>query len=293
MVVESHDRSRQPDRGIAIFIDLPTALFPEGLSWGLLGVLALVAFAAGWVDAVVGGGGLLQLPALLLVPGITPVHALATNKFASICGTATSSVTYYRRTHPDLRTALPMAGFALAGSFGGAGVAALLPVAVIKPIIVLALLAVAIFTAVRPAMGAETRLRFSGRHHHGRAALIGAAIGFYDGMLGPGTGTFLVISLVSVLGYNFLEASAKAKIVNFATNLGALLLFVPHGAVLWALGAVLGAANMAGGYLGSRTAISRGTGFVRVAFLLVVGVLIIRLGFVVWNESSHLLFPPR
>ena len=112
-----------------------------------------MAFAAGWVDAVVGGGGLLQLPALLLVPGITPVQALATNKFGSIFGTATSSVTYYRRTHPDLRTALPMAGFALAGSFGGASVAALLPVAVIKPIIVLALIAVAGFTATRPTMG--------------------------------------------------------------------------------------------------------------------------------------------
>ena len=281
------------DRGIDIFVDLPTELFPEGLSWELLGVLALVAFAAGWVDAVVGGGGLLQLPALLLVPGITPVQALATNKFGSIFGTATSSVTYYRRTHPDLRTALPMAGFALAGSFGGASVAALLPVAVIKPIIVLALIAVAGFTATRPTMGAETRLRFSDRRHHGSAALIGAAIGFYDGMLGPGTGTFLVISLVSVLGYNFLEASAKAKIVNVATNLGALLLFVPHGAVLWALGAIMGAANMAGGYLGSRTAITRGSGFVRIAFLLVVALLIVRLGFDVWNESLSGLFTPR
>jgi len=252
-----------------------------------------VAFAAGWVDAVVGGGGLLQLPALLLVPGITPLHALATNKFASIFGTATSSVTYYRRIHPDLRTALPMAGFALAGSFCGASVAALLPVAVFKPIIVIALLAVAAHTATRPALGARTRLRFSARRHHGSAALIGVAIGFYDGMLGPGTGTFLVISLVSVLGYSFLEASAKAKIVNLATNLGALILFVPHGAVLWGLGAVLAAANMAGGYLGSRTAIARGVGFVRLAFLVVVGALIIRLGFDVWSESLGGLFAPR
>lgn len=267
-------------------------MFPDGLTWGLLAVLALVAFAAGWVDAVVGGGGLLQLPALLLVPGITPIHALATNKFASIFGTATSSVTYYRRTHPDLRTALPMAGFALAGSFGGASVAALLPVAVFKPIIVLALLGVAIFTATRPTMGAETRLRLSPRRHHGSAALIGAGIGFYDGLLGPGTGTFLVISLVSVLGYSFLGASAKAKIVNFATNLGALALFVPHGAVLWGLGAVLAAANTAGGYLGSRTAIAKGAGFVRVAFLLVVAILIVKLGVDVWNDSLQFFNVP-
>ena len=190
-------------------VDLPVGLFPDGLTWGTLALIVLVAFAAGWVDAVVGGGGLLQLPALLLIPGLAPVQALATNKLASICGTATSSITYYRRTHPDLRTALPMAGFALAGSFGGAGVATLLPPALFKPIIVVALLVVAIFTATRPSLGAETNLRFSGRRHHGSAALIGAAIGFYDGLLGPGTGTFLVIALVSVLGYNFLESSAK------------------------------------------------------------------------------------
>ena len=157
--------------------------------------------------------------------------------------------------------------------------------AVFKPVIVLALIGVAVFTATRPTLGAQTSLRFSGRRHYGSAAAIGAAIGCYDGLLGPGTGSFLVISLVSVLGYNFLEASAKAKIVNFATNLGALLLFVPHGAVLWGLGAVLGVANMAGGYLGSRTAIARGTGFVRVALLVVVSVLVVKLGIDVWTEE--------
>lgn len=262
-----------------------SSLLPPDLGWQGLLALALVALAAGFVDAVVGGGGLLQLPALLLVPGITPVQALATNKLASIFGTATSSLTYYRRVGPDLRTALPMAGFALAGSYLGATLATLLPVAVFKPVIVLALLGVAVFTATRPTLGSLTELRFSGGHHYGRAAAIGAGIGCYDGLLGPGTGTFLVIALVSVLGYSFLEASAKAKIVNFATNLGALALFVPHGAVLWAVGLVLAVANMAGGYLGSRTAIARGTGFIRVAFLVVVGVLIVKLGFDVWAES--------
>lgn len=262
-----------------------SAFFPAGFGWETMALLAVVAVAAGWIDAVVGGGGLLQLPALLLVPGLQPVQALATNKLASISGTATSSLTYYRRVRPDLRTALPMAGSALLGSFGGAALATLLPVALFKPIIVVALVTVAVFTARRPDLGALTELRFSGRRHYGSAAAIGAAIGCYDGLLGPGTGTFLVISLVSVLGYNFLEASAKAKIVNFATNLGALLLFVPHGAVLWGPGIVLAAANMTGGYLGSRTAIARGTGFVRGAFLVVVSILIAKLGYDVFVES--------
>ena len=260
-------------------------LGPEQLTWGMLILIIVAAFGAGWIDAVVGGGGLLQLPALLLIPGIAPVQALATNKFASVFGTATSSITYYRRAKPDIRTALPMAAIALVGSFGGAAVATVLPPAAFKPIIVVALLAVALFTAFRPQLGAATALRFHGHKHHIMAGLAGLAIGFYDGMIGPGTGTFLVITLVALLGYDFLQASAKAKIVNFATNLGALLLFIPHGSVLWLLGGILAVANVAGSYLGSRMAISRGTTFIRVVFLLVVIALIAKLGVDVWNEN--------
>lgn len=248
------------------------------LGAGTVVLLLLAALSAGWVDAVVGGGGLIQLPALLLVPGMTPLNALATNKVASIFGTATSSITYYRRVHPDLRTALPMAGLALVGAAGGALSASLLPEQVLQPVIVVALLAVAVYTLARPALGEATALRWHGRRHHLAAGAAGAAIGFYDGILGPGTGSFLVFTLVGLLGYAFLEASAKAKIVNFATNLGALLVFVPQGAVLWGLGLLMGSANLLGGYLGARTAVARGSGFVRVVFLLVVGALILRLG---------------
>lgn len=262
----------------------------EQLTWGILLLVVVAAFCAGWIDAVVGGGGLLQLPALLLIPGIAPVQALATNKLASVFGTATSSVTYYRRAKPDLRTALPMAVIALIGSFGGAAVATVLPPAAFKPIIVVALLAVALFTAFRPQMGAATALRFHGHKHHIMAGAAGLGIGFYDGMIGPGTGTFLVITLVALLGYDFLQASAKAKIVNLATNAGALLLFIPHGSVLWLLGGILAVANVAGSYLGSRMAISRGTTFIRVVFLVVVVALIAKLGVDVWNENIVPLF---
>ena len=257
----------------------------EQLTWGTLIFVVVAAFAAGWIDAVVGGGGLLQLPALLLIPGIAPVQALATNKFASVFGTATSSVTYYRRAKPDIRTALPMAAIALIGSFGGAAVAIVLPPDAFKPIIVVALLVVAIFTVFKPEMGAATKLRFAGRRHHITAGAAGLVIGFYDGMIGPGTGTFLVIALVALMGYDFLQASAKAKIVNLATNAGALLLFIPHGSVLWALGGILAVANVAGSYLGSRMAVARGTRFIRVVFLVVVVALIGKLGVDVWNEN--------
>ena len=264
---------------------MPADLLPEGLTAATVVLVLLAALGAGWIDAVVGGGGLLQLPALLLVPGMSPVQALGTNKLASIFGTTTSAVTYHRRVHPDLRTAVPMALVALASSFAGASVAALLPAAVFKPIIVLALIGIAVSTLLRPSLGEVTALRHSGRRHHGVAAAVGLAIGFYDGVLGPGTGSFLVFAMVSLLGYDFLNASAKAKIVNVATNLGALLFFVPHGSVFLGLGVLLGAANMLGGYLGSRTATRQGSGFIRVVFLVVVTVLIGRVGWDVWTEN--------
>lgn len=255
------------------------------LDGSTIALLMLAAFAAGWIDAVVGGGGLLQLPALLLVPGITPVQALATNKLASIFGTATSSAAYYRRLRPSLRETLPMAGLALLGAFGGASVAALLPAQVFKPIIVAALVVVALITLLKPAFGSVTRPGPRGGRHLAIGLAIGASIGFYDGVLGPGTGTFLVISLVAFLGHDFLQASARAKIVNFATNLGALLFFIPLGAVLWPLGLAMGAANIAGSLLGSRMALARGARFVRVLFLIVVAALIVKLGFDIWAEG--------
>lgn len=263
---------------------------PPDLTVPVLLLLLLAAFAAGWIDAVVGGGGLLQLPALLLVPGLSPVQALATNKLGSIFGTSTSALTYYRRARPDLRTALPMAAVALVGSFGGASIAAALPVAVFKPVIVVALITVATITVLRPALGAATSLRFSGHAHYRAAIAVGLAIGVYDGVLGPGTGTFLVIAMVSLLGYDFVQASAKAKIVNFSTNLGALLYFAPHGAVLWGLGLLLGIANTSGSYLGSRMAISQGTRFIRTVFLVVVAALIVKVGHDVWVENLSPFF---
>lgn len=254
---------------------------PAGAGPGTLAVLVLAALVAGWVDAVVGGGGLIQLPALLvgLGPGAAAVHSLATNKLASICGTLTSAVTYYRRVRPDLGTALPMAGFALVGALAGAGIALVLPSEAIRPVVLVALLGVLVHTVRHRTLGAEQVLRHTGRRHHATAGSIGFVIGVYDGAVGPGTGSFLVFALVSMLGYAFVEASAKAKIANVATNFGALLVFVPQGAVLWRLGLLMGAANVVGGYLGARTAVSRGAGFVRVVFIVVASALIVRLAY--------------
>jgi uncharacterized membrane protein YfcA len=246
-------------------------------------LLILAGFAAGWVDAVVGGGGLIQLPALLLVPGISPLQALATNKVASIMGTSVAAVTYARRLKPDPRTAAPLAITALAGAILGAMLATFIPDDAFTPIILVVLIGVGAFTVLKPKMGVHTVQRWHGWRHIVAAMAIGLGIGLYDGALGPGTGSFFVILLVSVLGYAFMPASALGKIANFCTNLGALVFFIPAGHVLWPLGLAVGAANLAGGYLGARMAMSKGSRFVRVVFIVVVGALIVKLS---WDLIS-------
>ena len=243
-------------------------------------LLCLAAGFAGWVDAVSGGGGLVQLPALLvLLPGASPIQVLATNKLASICGTSVAAATYYRKVRPDLRTALPMAGIALVGSALGALCASLIPSEVFRPLVLVLLVGVAAYTLWRPRLGDVQALRWDGRQHHVAAGLGGFGLGFYDGIFGPGTGSFLVFLLVGLLGYSFLQASAKARIVNIGTNIGALIVFIPQGAPMWLLGLAMGACNIAGGWLGAHTAIRRGSRFVRVVFLTVVAGLILKLGY--------------
>ncbi|MFK5689966.1 TSUP family transporter [Ornithinimicrobium sp. LYQ92] len=259
----------------------------ESLDPGVLVFLALAGLAAGFIDAVVGGGGLIQLPALLVgLPGATPVQLLATNKVGSICGTTVSSITYVRRIRPDLRTALPLAAAAFVGSLGGAALAFLITKEAFNPIILVVLVVVGCYTLARPTMGQMQALRFghSRRRHLGTAAVIGLAVGAYDGALGPGTGSFFVFALVSALGYGFLEASAKAKIANLATNLAALVVFVPQGAVIWPVGLLMGVGNILGGYLGARVAVARGSGFVRSVFVVLVVAFILKIGYDTWVQ---------
>jgi uncharacterized protein len=249
------------------------------LSTTVIVFLVLAALAAGFVDAVVGGGGLIQLPALVVgLPAAAPVQILATNKLASICGTSVAAGTYYRRVRPDPRTFGPLMALAFLGSVAGAAVASRIPREAFEPIVVVALVVVGTVVVLRPELGERTALRFHGHRHVGAAMVTGAVIGFYDGALGPGTGTFLVFSLVGLLGYGFIEASAKARLANWATNLGALCVFAPQGAVLWQVGLAMGAANLVGGYVGARTAVAQGSRFVRVFFVVVVAAFVVRIG---------------
>ncbi len=250
---------------------------------GLITVLALVlaAFAAGWVDAVVGGGGLIQLPALLIgLPADTPPAAiLGTNKVSSVWGTGVSSLLYAIKVRPEWGSVLPLVIGSSTGSALGAQLARFLPRELFTPIVLVALVVVGVYTWRRPQLGLVTERKHQGRRHTLTTLGIGLAVGAYDGILGPGTGSFFVILLVGLLGWGFLEASAQAKIANLVTNLSAIAVFAAHGTILWQLGLLMGAANLAGGFLGARTAIAKGNGFVRKVFLVVVGALALRLAY--------------
>ena len=243
--------------------------------WYVIVALCLVAAAAGWVDAVSGGGGLLQLPALLIaLPGQPPSVALGTNKMSSILGTSAAAITYGRVERPRLGTALPMALAAFAGAAAGSALAVHLPPDVFRPVILIALITVWCFIAFRRDLGLVER-ETSRRRHLVTAIVGGLGIGFYDGAIGPGTGSFLVILLVAALGYTFLQASATAKIVNVGTNLASLIVFGLAGSVLWVLGLLMGVCNVAGAIVGARMAMARGSGFVRVVLLVVTAALIV------------------
>jgi len=249
---------------------------------GVEQVLLLCAFAflAGGLDAVVGGGGLVQLPALLVVLPQAPVVALlGTNKLASVVGTASAAVAYSRRVAVDRRTAAWMAGSAFLGSAAGALVATQVGSDLLKPVVLVALVAVLAYTLRRPSLGEVELLRLRARAQRGVAVGGGALIGFYDGFLGPGTGSFLVFLLVGAVGLSFLHASATAKVVNTGTNLAALALFAYGGHVLWALGAAMAMANLAGSQVGARLAIRRGSAWVRRVFVVVVSALVLRLAY--------------
>ncbi|MDT7537696.1 MAG: uncharacterized protein QOI82_1281 [Actinomycetota bacterium] len=241
-------------------------------------LLCLAAFAAGGLDAIVGGGGLLQLPALLLVlPGTPVVSLLGTNKLAAIAGTGSAAATYSRRVDMHAPTAIRMAFAAFLGSGLGAFIATVAGSAVLRPAVLVALVVVWGYTWRRPGLGEEEALRLTPHRQAGVAIIGGAAIGLYDGFVGPGTGSFLVFLLVGAVGMSFLHASATAKAVNTMTNLAALLLFGLTGHVLWKLGLAMAVCNVAGAQLGAHLAIRRGSAWVRRVFLVVVAALIVRL----------------
>jgi uncharacterized membrane protein YfcA len=243
-------------------------------------IVSLASLLAGFIDSIVGGGGLVLVPALFATfPVAHPATLFGTNKAASVWGTAFATWQYSRRVEMRWAALWPAAGAGFVAAFAGAWLVTVVSPEFLRKLLPLVLLAVLIYTLTKKELGRTHAPRFSGAKEAYVAAAIGAIIGFYDGFFGPGTGSFLVFLLVRLLGYDFLSASAGAKLINTATNIAALLLFAAKGHIWWHFVVAMALANVAGSLLGTRLALKHGTGFVRVVFIGVVGALIFKTSF--------------
>jgi uncharacterized membrane protein YfcA len=251
-----------------------------------LGLMLLASCAAGLVDAIVGGGGLIIVPSLFgLFPQAIPATLLGTNKAASIWGTGWAAWQYAKRVKlPEGRLAVATL-LAAAGALGGAWLATRVPAAHFRAALPLLLSAVWLYTWWRKDLGRAHTPEHPPLAEALRASSLGLLVGLYDGIFGPGTGSFFVFGLVRLLGWDFVHASAAAKRLNFATNVAALAIFIPQGHVVWALSLPMAVANVAGSTVGTRLALKHGTGFVRGAFLVVVGALVCKTAWDAWLRA--------
>lgn len=241
--------------------------------------LLTASFFAGFIDSIAGGGGLIQLPALLIgLPKSETAEVLGTNKLSAVFGTTTAAALYRKQIKPDPKVLIAMGVPAFIGSAGGALLASKIPTSSMRPMVLVLLIVVAIYTWFKPDLGKFENLRHLPKRRIQIAAIAGVVIGFYDGIFGPGTGSFLMLILVASLGYAFITASAIAKVVNVATNVGAIMVFGINGAVLWQIGVILGIANISGAVIGARLAIKGGSTLVRKVFLFVTLALIVKVG---------------
>ncbi|CAG1018330.1 putative membrane transporter protein YfcA [Burkholderiaceae bacterium] len=242
-----------------------------------LATVTLASLLAGFVDAIVGGGGLILVPALFSVfPAAAPATLFGTNKGAAVWGTAWATAQFAKRVTMPWGALLPAAVAALIGGFAGAWTVTLVSPTGLRRALPFILMAVLLYTLARKDLGRHHAPTLHGRSQAAVASAIGLLIGFYDGFFGPGTGSFFVFLFVRLLGFDFLHASAGAKLLNTATNVSALLLFGLKGHVWWHIAAVMAVANVAGSLLGTRLALKHGAGFVRVMFIGVVSALILK-----------------
>lgn len=241
--------------------------------------LLAASFFAGFIDSIAGGGGLIQLPALLIgLPKSETAEVLGTNKLSAVFGTTAAAALYRKQIKPDPKILIAMGVPAFLGSAGGAVLASKIPTSSMRPMVLVLLIIVAIYTWFKPDLGKFENLRHLPKRRVQIAAIAGVIIGFYDGIFGPGTGSFLMLILVASLGYAFITASAIAKVVNVATNVGAIMVFGINGAVIWQIGIILGIANISGAVIGARLAIKGGSTLVRKVFLIVTVALIVKVG---------------
>ncbi|RYY40689.1 MAG: sulfite exporter TauE/SafE family protein [Chitinophagaceae bacterium] len=240
-------------------------------------LLCLAAFAAGFVDAIVGGGGLIQTPVTLVVLGANPVaYVLATVKIPSFSGTALAARQYVKQVRIRWPLAALSCATAFFASFGGSLLLTRVSNNFIKPVLLVVLAAVAVYTFIRKDFGQRPARDVPFPVQLRAAFFSSLVLGLYDGFIGPGTGSFLILAFIILIGFDFLQASAHAKLTNLATNLGSITLFLLKGKILWMFALPMAASNALGGYLGAKLAIARGNRFIRIFFLIVVAGTLLR-----------------
>ncbi len=252
----------------------------------ILFLLCLAAFAAGFVDAIVGGGGLIQTPiGLILLPNLPVATIIGTLKIPSFSGTFFAAFQYLKKVQMNWKLLLIMMVLAVPSAFLGSTVLTYVSNDFMKPLLLVVLSLLVVYTYVKKNFGLHTEKFYSSKQQILYAVLISFFIGFYDGFIGPGTGSFLVLAFVILLGYDFLQASANAKMVNLATNFGSICLFIIKGKIIWMIAIPMAICNAIGGFIGAKLAINKGNTFIRIFFLIVVVGTLIRFAYDVFLKK--------
>ncbi len=247
--------------------------------YGVITILSLISlsFVGGFIDAVVGGGGLIQIPALLIAFPSTPLPTIfGTNKISALAGTSISAVQYAKRIQINYKLLLAISICAGLSSFIGAKIVSYINVNTLKPFILIVLIVIAIYTFLKKNLGAVQTKKLSFEKQLIYGSLIGIIVGFYDGFFGPGTGSFFVLGFVLIIGFEFVQASAYAKIINCMTNISALIVFIKQGNYLLEIAIIMSLCNMTGNLIGTKIALKKGNAFVRTIFLVIVTLMILR-----------------
>lgn len=247
---------------------------PFDLDLNILLILIIFGFLAAFIDSVVGGGGLISLPALLFV-GLPPSAAVATNKLAGTMGSLTSTITFYRSGKLDIRSVYKLFPFVFIGSMIGAWIVHLIDPSVLKPLMLIMLAVVAVYTIFKKDWGSISTYNKLTPKRYAAFIFIITLIGFYDGFLGPGTGSFLLFAFL-IVGFDFLKSAGNAKFLNFGSNIAALLMFIYLGQIHYTYGFAMGLAQIAGAIVGSKFAIKRGSSYVRKLFIVVTILLLLK-----------------
>lgn len=243
-------------------------------------LLCIASFFAGFVDAIVGGGGLIQTPvALILLPNYAVSSIIGSLKIPAFSGTSFAANQYLKKVDMNWKLLLIMAVVAFCAAFLGSNLLIMISNDFMKPLLLIVLTLIAIYTFTKKNFGQHQAKDLSSNKQLLYAVLMSVCIGFYDGFIGPGTGSFLVLGFVAILGFDFLHASANAKMVNLATNFGSICLFILKGKIIWVMAIPMAICNALGGWIGAKVAIKKGNGFIRVFFLIVVIGTLIRFGY--------------